>query len=106
MHQRSLKRGLFMSVLVGGLAVASPVQVHAAPVAGPQAVWKWLERIWEERVTVLWERPGAGRGVGIHEKKAGGCIDPKGCSTQFVTPTAGPMCHAWSEAGVCIDPNG
>src|SRR3954462_9785116 len=102
MHQLSLKRVLFVSVLVGGLALASPVQVHAAPVAGPQAVWKWLERIWEERVTVLWERPGK-----PIAQKQGVCIDPNGgCSPRSVTLAAGPLCRGWNEQGVCIDPNG
>jgi hypothetical protein len=104
MHQRSLKCVLFVAFLAGGLAFAGPAPVHAAPVDAPQAVWKWLARIWEAGVTVLWT-PEAGRAVGIPEK-AGGCIDPNGCTLNSMPPPAGLTCNAWNDAGGCIDPNG
>jgi hypothetical protein len=106
MHQHSLKRLLSVSLLAGGLAFVGPIQVQAAPVAGPQAVWQWLTGAWEEAVPVLWGRPGAGRGDGLQEK-GGPCIDPNGAGTPHSTaPSAGPVCHAWTEGGPCIDPNG
>lgn len=106
MHQHSLKRLLSVSLLAGGLALIGPIQVHAAPVAGPQAVWKWLIRAWEETVPVLWGRAGAGQGNGLQEK-GGVCIDPNGsCTPHSMAPAAGPACRAGSEGGVCIDPNG
>ena len=105
MHHRSMKRVLFVVLLAGGLAVAGPAQAHAAPVDGPRAIWKWLERIWEEKVTVVWERSGPGRGDGGREK-GGVCIGPNGCSPNSAMMTVGPTCRAGSEGGVCIDPNG
>jgi hypothetical protein len=105
MHQRSLKRLLFVALLAGGLAFAGPAQAHASPAGGPQAVWRWLARVWEQGVTVLWAGPGEARGDASHEK-AGGCIDSNGCSPKSMTTAAGPTCHAWTEQGICIDPNG
>ena len=105
MHQRSLKRVFVVALLAGGLAFAGAAQVHAAQFEPSQALWRWLTRVWEGGVTVLWERPEAGRGDGIPEK-AGGCIDPNGCPPHVETPAAGPTCHAWNDAGGCIDPNG
>jgi hypothetical protein len=105
MHQHSLKRLLSVSLLAGGLAFMGPIQVHAAPVAGPQAVWQWLTRAWEETVPVVWGRAGAGRGSSVQEK-GGVCIGPNGCAPSSMTPAAGPTCHAWTDGGGCIDPNG
>jgi len=105
MHQRSLKRVFVVALLAGGLALAGAAQAHAAPFEPSQGLWKWLTRVWEEGVTVLWEGQGTGRGKGIPET-AGGCIDLNGCSPHPVTPAAGPTCHAWNDAGGCIDPNG
>jgi|GEM_PF-6949545 len=105
MHQHSLKRLLSVFLLAGGLAFMGPIQVHAAPVAGPQAVWKWLTRVWEERVPVFWGRPGAGHG-GVIQEKGGVCIDPNGCAPRSTASAPGPVCRAGSEGGVCIDPNG
>lgn len=105
MRQRSLKRVLIVALLAGGLASMGAGQVQAASVESSQGLWKWLARVWEEKVAGVWELPGTGRGHGIHEK-AGVGIDPNGGATHSVTPAGGPVCHSWSEAGGCIDPNG
>jgi len=108
MHQHSLKRLLSVSLLAGGLAFMGPIQVHAVPVpvTGPQAVWTWLTRAWEEAVPVIWGRPGAERGGGIQEK-GGTCIEPNGaCAPHSMAIAGGPRCQAWTEQGICIDPNG
>lgn len=111
MQQQTRKRLLVVALLAGGLAVAAPSQVHAAPFEGPQAVWKWLARVWGDGVAVLWEGRG---GKSIHEN-AGGCIDPNGACVPrpavcppngCATSAGGPTCHAWNDAGGCIDPNG
>lgn len=94
MHQHSLKRLLSVSLLAGGLAFLGPIQVHAAPVAGPQAVWKWLTRAWEETVPVLWGR--ASPQWPTWQKQG---------SPKPATTTVGPRCLS-TEQGPCIDPNG
>ena len=109
MHQHSLKRLLSVSLLAGGLAFMGPAQVHAAPVTGPQGLWKWLAQIWGEGVAVVWERPEAGHLSSQRPtwQKQGICIDPNGgCSPQSATSAGGPTCHVWTEQGICIDPNG
>lgn len=104
MHQRSLKRVLIVALLAGGLAFTGAARAQVGSFEPSQGLWQWLTRAWEEGVSVLWERPAAGRGHGSQEKQ-GACIDPNGCFPS-VTPAARPMCHAWSEQGACIDPNG
>ncbi|SRR3954464_13235339 len=104
MQHRSLKHLLVVALLAGGLAVLSPAQVHATPFDGPQGLWTWLAQVWGEGATVLWEHPRANRTEGRAEK-AVVCKDPNGC-TNSLTPGPGPTCHAWNEAGGCIDPNG
>jgi hypothetical protein len=100
MHQPSLKRVLIVALLAGGLAFAGTAQAEAASFEPSQEVWKWLTLLWEEGVTVLWERPGAGPDDGVHGK-AGMGIDHS-----VTTPATGPACRASTEQGVCIDPNG
>ena len=99
MHQHSLKRVLVVALLAGGLAFAGAAQAQAAPLEPSQGVWKWLTRVWQEGVTVLWEGRVAS-GDGVHEK-AGAGIDHS-----VASPGAGPACRTSTEQGVCIDPNG
>ena len=104
MSQRSLKRLLFVTLLAGGLAFAGPAQAHAAPVGPSQGWWKWLTRVWEEGVAVVWGgNPNTSSGPGL--SKQGVCVDPNGCANTATAP-AGPRCHLWNEQGVCVDPNG
>jgi hypothetical protein len=109
MHQRSLKRLLFITLLAGGLAFAGPAQAQAAPFESSQGLWKWLTRAWEEGVTVLWEHPGAEHPTpneNRHRAQQAVCSDPKGCTYSVTPASGGATCLAWNEAGGCIDPNG
>src|ERR1700681_102498 len=98
MHHLSLKRVLVVALLAGGLALAGATQVYAAPIEPSQGLWRWLTRVWEGGVTVLWERLGAGHASSPKPawQKQGVCIDPNGCSPNSVTPAAGPRCNAWT----------
>jgi hypothetical protein len=97
-----LKRLLLVTLLAGGLTFAGPSQAHAAPVGPSQGLWKWLTRVWEEGIAVVWGQPGTGSSI---PEKAGACVDPNGCANSTVTPT-GQQCRTHDEAGACVDPNG
>ncbi len=109
MSQRSLKRLLFVTLLAGGLALTGPSQVHAAPAGPVQGAWEWLTRVWKERVTVLWKQPVTEHFISPerrHQNKQGGCIDPNGCANPGGPVSGVTACHAWTDVGVCVDPNG
>ena len=109
MPQRSLKRLLFVTLLAAGLAFAGPAQAHAAPFDTSQGLWKWLTRVWEEGVAVVWGQTGAEHPTSNgdrHWTKQGVCIDPNGCANSATPASGGPLCRAWTEAGGCIDPDG
>jgi hypothetical protein len=103
MSHCSLKRLLFVTLLAGGLALAGPAQVHAAPIGPAQGAWEWLTRIWREGVAVMW---GGGEARSNYPEKAGPCIDPNGCASSSTSTPPSPSCRTQSEAGPCIDPNG
>lgn len=109
MSQRSLKRLLFVTLLAGGLAFAGPAQAQAAPVGPSQGLWKWLTRVWEEGIAVVWGQPGTGP-QGYRQpsqQKQGVCIDPNGSPDLVTMGESGSVrCRSWNEQGVCIDPNG
>jgi len=108
MSHRSLKHLLFVTLLAGGLALAAPAQVHAAPLGPAQGAWEWLTRVWREGVAVFWGQPGVEHPIPTESRpwdKQGGCVDPNGCANAATTSTR-PRCQLWNEQGVCVDPNG
>lgn len=108
MAQRTLGRALAAVALTATLTLALPAQANAAPLNKPVSLWEWVSGLLEEKIAAVWgpaKRPNE-RTRRQGNSKAGGCIDPNGCTTyQTSTTPPRPNC-VMDEAGGCIDPNG
>jgi hypothetical protein len=106
MAQRTWRTVLTGGTLIVTLALASPVQAHAATGLSFGDLWNWLASSRGERIATLGVGTGrghrrSGRVVGV--EKVGSCVDPNGCANHQTTGTSMPACRIWNDAGTCVD---
>jgi hypothetical protein len=106
MAQRTWRAVLTGGTLIATLALASPVQAHAATGLSFGDLWNWLASSRGERIATLGAGMGrghrrSGRVVGV--EKAGGCVDPNGCANPNGASTS--ICTAHGNRSACIEPN-
>lgn len=107
MFQMKTVRAFAILTLAAVLVLAGSAPAHAAQRSAPRGIWGWLEMVWTEGISGLWqtERPAPSRGKGRGQAKQGTCINPDGCANSL-TVSPGPACSRFNDQGGCVDPDG
>ncbi|HYX24009.1 MAG TPA: hypothetical protein VFC23_07630 [Thermoanaerobaculia bacterium] len=109
MSYATLRRYLTVGVLAAALGAAGAAPASARDLGTAGRAWLWLQDVWTQGVSILWQGPGAGESgskLVPSWAKQGPGVDPSGATSpppSSATPPCGSSCP---DEGFGLDPNG
>jgi len=94
-----------VGVLAAVLTTAGAAPAHARDLDPASRAWHWLQEVWTQRLSALWDWGGAGKpekGAPSRTKQGAG-RDPNGSPKPA---SATPSCDTCTDQGYGLDPNG